>query len=258
MSLRRTYHPAQSWRRTCGSALVSVSAQGAEAGLVDTGTTDNLEHAAEQANISVSPPAPPPPVLVQMPTGPNCPRCLNPVLASPPVPVAPINFRIPCSLQEAPVDALLCLSANKRCLILSGFARDVLDGLNALRIAALDPEDIAVPRRGSEQKATVITPPANYCTSCKLSHVRNNQPQDDRWYIIYCGRAFTGVVRGTALYQSLAIGATGVSGKRVLTQEQAEHGWKVGYYAGTCAMCTWEEDGSMRVDTIMPERTYAM
>jgi hypothetical protein len=60
-----------------------------------------------------------------------------------------------------------------------------------------------------------------------------NRRQEDRWYAVFKGRGFTGVVRGKEKYDEyVTSGVSGANGKKARNRAEAEFNWLVMYYKG--------------------------
>jgi hypothetical protein len=190
----------------------------------------------------------------------KCQRCHNLFTTDDSSVVAAV-FNPASNVINGDVKEILSLSLEAKQRIKEALREDEIVQLTPERAAALDIENCTVPMKGTDHVGEEIpTPVGIYCPACLKSYIRSAMPAENRWYVVVRGQEFTGIVRGTALYEEYTLGVVGASvpaGRRKFaTKEDAEFNWRLAYYSGQCTEVTWKK-GVIVAKSMLPHRMYA-
>jgi hypothetical protein len=126
-------------------------------------------------------------------------------------------------------------SADRDALLLKMSLNDVAK-LDAEKLAALNPLNKVVPFLGDDEAPPSRPEYHEFIKEDGTRHAKLKLSPNDRYYLVFRGLKFTGVVRGSHLYS--IYGARGIQhagGQAMNTRPEAEFAWLTAYYAGTCA-----------------------
>jgi hypothetical protein len=105
--------------------------------------------------------------------------------------------------------------------------------IDATRLAAINPLDKVVPFRGDDGPVEVCEYPYWIVGAQQVTKMKPHA--QDRFYLHFRGRGFTGVVRGIELSKEIAAPTVAHAGGQTMhSRADAEFAWLTGYYAGVC------------------------
>jgi hypothetical protein len=104
-------------------------------------------------------------------------------------------------------------------------------------LAQISPQDLnkIVPFLGDDEAPMSWPEYHEFNRQDGTRHAKLKLSPNDRYYLVFRGIKFTGIVRGSHLYT--VYGATGIphaGGQAMNTRPEAEFAWLTTYYAGRC------------------------
>jgi hypothetical protein len=127
------------------------------------------------------------------------------------------------------------MNPTTRATVLPHIRRHHREQMGITRLAVLNPDNKLVPFEGDDSVPLSI-PELHKFVVDGAEHVKVKLAPADRYYLIVRGSEFTGVVRGSFLFEILSSGVSGAGGQSFDSRAEAELAWLVAYYSNKCEM----------------------
>jgi hypothetical protein len=144
-----------------------------------------------------------------------------------------LDLTDPDNLADTLPQHLRRMDLSVRLTVIPKLLRRHRERMGYTRLAALNPDNKVVPFEGDDSLPLSV-PELHKFVVDGAERVKIKLASSDRYYLIIRGSEFTGIVRGSFLFELMSSGVSGPCGQSFDSRAEAELAWLTAYYAGKC------------------------